>query len=148
MPNLNIRIACGHLGKDPECKQTQNGRAVCTFSIATNNGYKKNGEWIDKPPTWHNVVVWGPLAEYIPTRYGKGDCLKVTGKHQERKYTGKDGTEHTVNEIVVSEPYRPGFSEVSEPLFIRKETKQDSKGNSFRDFPFDDETEEDAKIPF
>ena len=43
----------GRLTKNPEVKYTQSGKAVCSFSLATNEGYgeKQTTEYI-------NVVTW------------------------------------------------------------------------------------------
>ena len=37
---LNKVLLIGRLGQDPEVRHTQGGRAVATFSIATNEGWR------------------------------------------------------------------------------------------------------------
>lgn len=59
---VNKVILIGTLGKDPDIRITQNSK-VATFSLATNETYKSNGE--NKSVTeWHNIVIWGKLAEF------------------------------------------------------------------------------------
>jgi single-strand DNA-binding protein len=45
MTGLNRVILIGNLGKDPEIRHLENGRARVTFTLATNDTYKnKEGE--------------------------------------------------------------------------------------------------------
>ena len=53
----------GNLGKDPELLKTPSGISLCKFTMATTERYKnKQGEQQNKTE-WHNIVVWGGLAE-------------------------------------------------------------------------------------
>ena len=60
----------GNLGKDPEVKVYEKSRKA-SFSIATTDQYKNaKGETV-KDTQWHNVVIWGKLADvagkyYVP----------------------------------------------------------------------------------
>ena len=63
MSGVNKAILLGNLGKDPEIRRLDDGRAVANFSIATSETYKnKAGERVTNTE-WHNVVLWSPLAE-------------------------------------------------------------------------------------
>ena len=55
---INKVILIGNLGKDPEVRYLDNGRAVTNFSLATSETYKnKAGERVTNTE-WHNVVLW------------------------------------------------------------------------------------------
>ena len=41
---MNKIILIGRLTKDPDLRYTQNGAAVCTFTLAVNRPYAKDGE--------------------------------------------------------------------------------------------------------
>jgi hypothetical protein len=62
--HLNSVTLMGNVGRDPELKHTPSGVAICSFSLATNKRFKKQGsdEYEDKT-TWHNVVIWRERAE-------------------------------------------------------------------------------------
>ena len=95
-------ILIGRLGKDPEIKATTGGKTVANFSMATDETYTdKNGDR-QKRTTWHNIVVWGPLAEQVVGKYlSKGSLIYCEGKTQKRSYEAKDGTAREVVEVNV-----------------------------------------------
>lgn len=89
--SVNKVILVGRLGKDPEVRATSSGKAVASFSIATDESYKKDGEKVKKTE-WHNIVVWGPSVEnFIQPYIHKGDLVYVEGKLQTRSWEPKDG---------------------------------------------------------
>lgn len=91
----NKIILVGRLTRDPELKQTPNGKSVCSFSIAVNRNF---GKETDFP----NIVAWEKTAEFINKYFLKGSAILVEGELQSRKYTNKQGTEVTVWEVVAS----------------------------------------------
>ena len=67
MAGVNKAILLGNLGKDPEVRRLDDGRAVVNFSLATSESYKnKSGERVTNTE-WHNIVLWTPLAEIAET---------------------------------------------------------------------------------
>ena len=54
MAGINKVILVGNLGRDPEMRYTQNGVAVCSFSLATSESYKDrtSGEKVTQTE-WH-----------------------------------------------------------------------------------------------
>ena len=63
MNNLrnNVQLI-GHLGTDPEVKNFENGKMKASFSLATNDVYKKEGAY-ETDTQWHNVVAWNNTAK-------------------------------------------------------------------------------------
>jgi len=95
---LNHAELIGRLGKDPEIKQTSDGKKVANLSVATWDSYWNGTEWITTTE-WHRVVLWGDAAEWID-RQKKGDMVYVSGKIKTRKYTDTaSGTEKYTTEI-------------------------------------------------
>jgi single-strand DNA-binding protein len=93
----------GHLGQDPEVKQTGNGNKVAKCSIATSEVIKtKDGEKVNET-TWHNLVIWGKQAEIAERLMKKGAEVAVEGKISNRSYLDKDGVKRYVTEIIVQE---------------------------------------------
>jgi single-strand DNA-binding protein len=70
--NVNKAIIVGRLTRDPEMRSTPSGQQVTTLSLATNN------YWTDKSGTrqerteFHNIVLWGRLAEVASQYLTKG----------------------------------------------------------------------------
>lgn len=82
--------ASGNIGRDPELKHTQGGTAVLSFSLASNDRQKVDGEWKDVA-TWLRVTVFGKRAESLANHLGKGSKVIVRGKLSVRDYETKDG---------------------------------------------------------
>ena len=92
MAGVNKVILVGNLGKDPEVRHLENGRAVANFSIATSETYKnKQGEKVTNTE-WHNVVLWTPLAEIAERFLKKGGQVYIEGKLTTRSWETKMGT--------------------------------------------------------
>lgn len=92
----------GHLGQDPEVKQT-NGGTLTRFSIATTDRYKnKQGEQMEDTQ-WHNVVVWGKLADIAGQYLRKGQQVALEGKLNHRSYDDKDGNKRYYTQVVAND---------------------------------------------
>ena len=99
---INKVTLIGNLGGDPEIRHLENGSSVGRFSVATNESYKdKDGNW-QTLTEWHNVVVWRELAERAEKQLKKGMMVYVEGKLSYRKYTGQDGVERNVTDVVAN----------------------------------------------
>lgn len=92
---MNKIFEIGRLTRDPEVRYTQSGKAVCTFSIAVDDGYGEN-----KKAYFFPVVVWNKAAEACGNSLHKGSKVAVTGKLTSRQYENNDGKKVTVFEIV------------------------------------------------
>lgn len=97
--SINLAIITGNVTRDPELRYTPSGSAVCSFGVATNHSIKKGDQW-ENVPTFHNIVVWGKVAEYIANTVHKGIKVSITGRIDNRQYDAKDGTKKYISEIV------------------------------------------------
>ena len=96
---VNKAILVGNLGKDPELSYTQSGIARCRFPLATSESYTTNaGERQDRTE-WHNIVVWGKLAETVAKFLQKGRQVFIEGRIQNRSYDDKEGIKRYISEI-------------------------------------------------
>ena len=138
MPNRNVHEVMGHLGKDPELRVTTTGKSVCRLSVATSNRTfdKKTKKWVDKDPDWHNVIVWGELAEKVAQEFSKGDAIMVRGKSRTREYKDKKGQKKRITEIEAKEIMKPVYISMTE------------KAKDEENVTFEDEMEDEADIPF
>ena len=100
MSGVNKAILLGNLGKDPEIRRVDDGRAVANFSIATSESYKNNaGEKVTNSE-WHNIVLWSPLAEIAENYLKKGSQVYIEGKISNRSYEDKEGVKKYISEVV------------------------------------------------
>ena len=104
MPYLNRIEVMGNLGKDPELRYLPNQTPVTSISIAYTEKWrdKKTGQ-PQESTEWFTVVLYGRQAETVCGYMKKGDCIMVWGKMKSRRYTGKDGIERTVHEVIANE---------------------------------------------
>jgi single-strand DNA-binding protein len=98
---LNKAFIIGNLTRDPEIKALPSGNKVCTFGIATNRTYKdKDGNRQDTAE-FHNIVVFGRVAELVAQFLKKGSQALVEGRLQTRSWDDKQtGTKKYRTEIV------------------------------------------------
>ena len=101
MINLNRVEIIGNLTRDPELRFTPSNQAVASFAVATNRRYKdQTGNWIDSPPEYHEIVVWGQLGERCNQVLHKGERIYVAGRLQTRSWEAQDGTKKYKTELV------------------------------------------------
>lgn len=100
MSGVNKVILLGNLGKDPEIRNLESGAKVATFSLATNRTYKgQDGKRIDETE-WHNIVLWGNLADLAEKFLAKGRQVFIEGRIKTRQWDDKDGNRRYTTEIV------------------------------------------------
>jgi single-strand DNA-binding protein len=97
----NVVTLIGNLGGDPSLVYTNSGAAVANFSIAINTSYTgKDGNKVDKPPYWFDVVAWRQLAENVAESLTQGDRVIVSGKLEVSKWETEDGQKRSAVKIV------------------------------------------------
>jgi single-strand DNA-binding protein len=88
----------GRIGKDPETKYTQSGVAVCNISVATDEGYVKDGQKVDKTE-WHRVVLWNKQAEFCQNYLGKGRLVYIEGSLETQQWQDQQGQKRYTTQI-------------------------------------------------
>ena len=101
--DFNQAIILGNLTRDPELRYTPNGQAVASFAVATNR------QWMDpqgekkEDVEYHDVVVWGKLAEIVNQYLKRGRKVMIVGRLQTRTWEAQDGTKRSKTEIVATD---------------------------------------------
>jgi len=98
--SVNIAIVAGNLGRDPEVRFTQSGRAVANLSVATSEVWTDQEGNRQERTEWHRVVVFGKSAESCGQYLAKGRQVFVQGRIQTRKWTDQNGQDRYTTEIV------------------------------------------------
>jgi single-strand DNA-binding protein len=92
----------GRLGKDVEVKEFDKSKKA-SFTLATNDSYKNaKGEKVEDTQ-WHNIVIWGALAETASKYLKKGMEVCVEGRLVHRNYETDKGEKRYVTEINVND---------------------------------------------
>jgi single-strand DNA-binding protein len=68
------------------------------MSLATDESYKRDGEWV-KQTEWHKAVVWGKQAEMVANYLSKGSMALVEGSLQNNKWQDNQGNNRVSTEI-------------------------------------------------
>ena len=102
--SVNKVILLGYVGKDPEMKEFESGKVAKMTIATTEKGYKlKSGKEIPDRTEWHNIMLWGGLAEVAEKYINKGMQVYIEGKIQTRSWADKDGVTHYTTEVVASD---------------------------------------------
>lgn len=97
--NLNLSVVAGRLTRDPELKALPSGGSVASFSLATNRNYKDRDGNYQEQVEYHNIVVFGKVAENCAQFLRKGALALVEGRMQTRSWE-KDGQKMYRTEVV------------------------------------------------
>ena len=98
---LNVIALMGRLVADPELRHTPNGIATCTFRIAVDRSFVRQGE--ERKADFIDIVAWRQSAEFVCKYFRKGNMIAVNGSLQTRNYEDKNGNKRTTIEINVDE---------------------------------------------
>jgi single-strand DNA-binding protein len=101
---VNKVILIGHLGADPETKSMPSGTSVANLRVATSESYKdkQTNEWQERTE-WHNVALFGRLAEVAGEYLRKGSQVYIEGRLRTRKWQDKQGNDRYSTEIIAGE---------------------------------------------
>jgi single-strand DNA-binding protein len=86
--SVNRIVLVGHVGRDPDVRQTQGGTKVAHISVATN--YRTGGENPQERTAWHRVTLWNRMAAFTEEYVRKGDRVYVDGRLEYDSYE-RDG---------------------------------------------------------
>ena len=113
MPNENILIFAGHLGRDAETSSTPGGTQYTRFSLCSTKKWKQGDEWKEKQ-VWANVTAW--KNDYA-ANLKKGDGVVVIGELDYNTWTDKQNVKHYDNPILAKSvlPIKKAEKKSNEP---------------------------------
>jgi len=88
--SLSLTVIAGNMGRDPQVRDTSNGKKVCSFSVAVNGRGKVDGRW-QKTTEWYSVTCFGQTAEFIGEHGTKGRTIICVGEVRINSYVNKNG---------------------------------------------------------
>lgn len=134
--NMNKTILGGRLTSDVELKTTPSGVSVCSFSLAVNRRYAKEGE---QNVDFINITAWRQTAEFISKFFKKGSSICIVGSIQTRSWTDQQGNKRYATDVVADEAYfvdSKSDSAVSAPAFGGESTPKFEEVGGEDDLPF------------
>lgn len=110
MASFNKVILIGNMTSDPELKATSSGISVCSFSIAINRKFGKDGE---QACDFITIQTWRQTAEFVSKYFKKGNPILICGQLQTRTWTDNQGQKRYATEVVADEVSFVGNKESS-----------------------------------
>lgn len=98
--NLNKVILIGRLTRDPEKKALPSGQSLTSFGMATNRYYTGKDGQRQEQTDFHNIVIFGKLAETASQYLAKGSLTLIEGRIQTRSWQDKNGNKAYRTEII------------------------------------------------
>jgi len=156
---LNKVMLIGHLGNDPERRETTSGQSVVNFTLATSEGFKDSNGNFQERTEWHRIVAWGKLADICSQYLKKGRQVYIEGRLQTRSWDdSKTGEKRYATEIVCTDMHmlgsgrdsgggmsdqsysqeRPQYSRPSKPDATSGNFGERSSSGSMQEFEKDD----------
>lgn len=97
---VNKAILLGHLGADPEVRNTASGTVVTNISVATEEVWKDRNTGEQQSKTeWHRVVFFNRVAEVAGQYLKKGSQCYIEGSIRTEKYQAQDGSDRYSTKI-------------------------------------------------
>ena len=100
MYSLNRVMLIGNLTRDPEVRTTPSGQQVASFALATNRRWTTQQGETQHATEFHEIVVWGKLAEIASQVLTKGKKAYIEGRLQTRSWEAPDGAKRQRTEII------------------------------------------------
>lgn len=97
----------GNLTRDPELRSLPSGGNVCSFSVATNRVFKKADGSKQEATEFHNIVVFGRVAETCAQYLKKGSSVYVEGRLQTRSWDGDKGKQYRTEIVADTVQFGP-----------------------------------------
>ncbi len=98
--DMNVVAIVGRLVRESEIRYSQNGGAVCRFSIAVNRRKRVGDRWEDEA-NFFDCIYFGKAAESVNQYLTKGRQVSIVGELHQSRWE-QDGQTRSRVEIYVS----------------------------------------------
>ena len=155
--SVNKVILVGNLGRDPETRQTQDGKPIINLSVATSETWRDRSTGERRERTeWHRIVIFNErLAEVAQKYLHKGSKIYLEGQLQTRKWQDQSGQDRYSTEVVLNQfrgeltmldSRNDGITNNGD--YGNQIQKTDDNNSSFSQEPVATGTDLDDEIPF
>ena len=134
--NLNKVFLIGNLSRDVTLRNTASGASVADFGVATNRNWIGSDGKKQQEVEFHNIVVWGKLAELCHQYLAKGRLVFIEGRLRTRSWQDSSGQKRWKTEIVVGNiQFGPRFGNSSENINMPSSNTKSKKEETTDDLP-------------
>lgn len=98
--NLNKVFLIGRLTRDPETRSLPSGKSVTSFGMATDRVFTDKSGQKQQQTEFHNIVLFGRLAEIASQYLNKGALTMIEGRLQTRSWQDNTGNKRIRTEII------------------------------------------------
>ena len=98
--NLNKVLLVGRLTRDPEIRSLPSGQQVASFGLATDRYFTDKSGQKQQQTDFHNIVMFGRLAEIASQFLAKGSLALIEGRIQTRSWQDASGNKRYRTEII------------------------------------------------
>ncbi len=98
--NLNKVLLVGRLTRDPEIRSLPSGQQVTSFGLATDRYFTDKSGQKQQQTDFHNIVMFGRLAEIASQFLAKGSLVLIEGRIQTRSWQDASGNKRYRTEII------------------------------------------------
>lgn len=104
---INKAIVYGNLTRDPEMRSLPSGQQVASFSLATNRVWKDKAGAKQESVDYHNIVLFGKLAELAAQYLKKGSGVYIEGRMQTRSWDDASGKKYRMEVVADTMQFGP-----------------------------------------
>jgi len=98
--NLNKVFLIGRLTRDPLVRALPSSQQVCSFGLATDRYFTDKSGQKQQQTEFHNIVLFGRLAEIASQYLTKGSLALIEGRLQTRSWQDSSGNQRWRTEII------------------------------------------------
>jgi len=98
--NLNKVFLVGRLTRNPETRALPTGKSVTSFGLATDRFFVDKSGQKQQQTEFHNIVMFGRLAEIASQYLAKGSLVLIEGRIQTRSWQDGSGNKKYRTEIL------------------------------------------------
>lgn len=98
--NLNKVFLIGRLTRDPEMRALPSGKSVTSFGLATDRFFAGKDGQKQQDTQFHNIVLFGRLAEIASQYLTKGSLTYIEGRLQTRSWQDASGQKKYRTEVL------------------------------------------------
>jgi single-strand DNA-binding protein len=125
--NLNKVFLIGNLTRDVVLRTTPSGQSVADFGLATNRVWSGSNGQKQQEVEFHNIVVWGKMAELCNQYLAKGRMVFIEGRIRTRSWQDANNQKRYKTEIIAENiQFGPKSAREEGPLDMPPETHSDS----------------------
>jgi len=146
--NLNKVILIGRLTRDPDVRALPSGQQVTSFGLATDRFYTDKTGQKQKQTEFHNITLFGKLAETASKYLTKGSLTMIEGRLRTSSWQDAAGNKKYKTEII-AEGLQLGPKGVGRPASPEAEKAVDAREPEIPIIEEEQQGEIDVKdIPF